>query len=50
MPGTLSPEATRNVIIDHVEALESLPYFQEPTPEMYEGYRQRDSAVSSEDS
>lgn len=35
MPRTLSPEETHDLIIDHVERLEGLPTFGEPTPEDY---------------
>jgi ubiquinone/menaquinone biosynthesis C-methylase UbiE len=39
MPRSLSPEETRGVVINHIEKLESLPTFQEPTPEMYDAFK-----------
>lgn len=47
MPRTLSPGETYDLIIDHVERLEGLPTFGEPTPEdyaLYEEMQLRDKA------
>lgn len=40
MPATLSTEETRDVLLDHLNRIQSLPTFEEPTPEMYSAYAQ----------